>query len=60
VAIADLMERSCVLRSQPKEITPAGAFSRQENNFTRKFGPDPSDLPVKPGCYRLLWSPVCP
>jgi putative glutathione S-transferase len=50
---------SCPL-PQTKEIAPNGAFARQQNQFTRPFGPNPEDLQVEPNRYRLLWSPVCP
>jgi putative glutathione S-transferase len=43
-----------------REVGAAGRFVRQANRFTRPFGSDPGELPVEPGRYRLLWTPICP
>ncbi|MHA6480793.1 glutathione S-transferase family protein [Paenibacillus sp. strain BS8-2] len=43
-----------------KEMTNDGSFHRQNNRFTTPFGDRPSELPVEPGRYRLIWCPACP
>ena len=42
------------------EIDSSGAFVRQKNSFTASFGNGPGELPVEPGRYRLIWTPLCP
>ena len=41
------------------EQTPDGAFRRQRNAFTKRFGDGPGEAPVVPGRYRILGSPSC-
>ena len=41
------------------EQTPDGAFRRQRNWFTTRFGDAPDQAPVEPGRYRLLGSVGC-
>ncbi|HIT88951.1 MAG TPA: glutathione S-transferase C-terminal domain-containing protein [Candidatus Merdenecus merdavium] len=42
------------------EISDTGAFVRQKNRFVTPFGNGEGELPVEPGRYRLLWTPICP
>ena len=41
------------------EQTPDGAFRRQRNAFTKRFGDGPDEAPVVPGRYRILGAPSC-
>ena len=41
------------------EQTGDGAFRRQRNWFTTRFGDGPGQAPVEPGRYRLLGSVSC-
>ena len=41
------------------EQTTDGAFRRQRNWFTTRFGDGPDQAPVEPGRYRLLGSVGC-
>jgi putative glutathione S-transferase len=43
-----------------REITSAGEFQRQNNQFATSFGAGPDQSPVESGRYRLIVSPVCP
>ena len=41
------------------EQTPDGAFRRQRNAFTKRFGDGPGQAPVEPGRYHVLGSVGC-
>ncbi|MCW2318826.1 putative glutathione S-transferase [Rhodoblastus acidophilus] len=43
-----------------REVGAAGRFVRQANRFATPFGDGPGALPIEPGRYRLLWTPICP
>ncbi|MFT4197693.1 MAG: glutathione S-transferase C-terminal domain-containing protein [Pseudoxanthomonas sp.] len=50
---------STVFPEKTVEQTDDGAFRRQSNRFTARFGAGPDRLPVEAGRYRLLVSASC-
>lgn len=50
---------SSVFSEKTLEQTDDGAFRRQPNRFTARFGDGPGRLPVQAGRYRLLVSASC-
>lgn len=42
------------------EIKSDGTFKRQKSLFSKRFGTNEHELPVKRDHYRLIWSAACP